>query len=274
MRTIPISKSISAAVEPSQRVLEVAAMFGLGVDAAQTINIVPRCDIPLPHLCDKSGVVFITGPSGSGKSTILKLLAEAIEPAALSIVATHPPGLESANQSKQCGSAVAVASSSAAVDHAQQPNRSRCLLLRFDNMPSLPETPLVDLFAGDDLPLERALMFLSLAGLNEAFVMLRKPAELSDGQRYRLRVAHVMALIWQKRRSIGRAAVIADEFGSTLDRITAKTISRNVRRWLSKHAPLPVSFICATTHDDLLEDLQPDVLVWKGFGEDVEVVTR
>ena len=87
---------------------------------------------------------------------------------------------------------------------------------------------------GRSLPLERVLMWLSLAGLNEAFVMLRRPCELSDGQRYRLRLAQVMAML--NESPAASAVVIADEFGSTLDRITALTIARNLKRWLAKHA--------------------------------------
>ena len=37
-----------------------------------------------------------------------------------------------------------------------------------------------------------ALNFLSLAGLNDAYLFIRKPSELSDGQRYRFRLAKVI----------------------------------------------------------------------------------
>jgi len=48
------------------------------------------------------------------------------------------------------------------------------------------ERPVIDLFEG---PLERRLRVLSTAGLADAFLLLRTPAELSDGQRYRLKLA-------------------------------------------------------------------------------------
>ena len=54
-----------------------------------------------------------------------------------------------------------------------------------------------------------ALNFLSLAGLNDAYLFIRKPSELSDGQRYRFRLAKVIesgAQVW-----------VADEFLAVLD---------------------------------------------------------
>jgi len=98
--------------------------------------------------------------------------------------------------------------------------------------------------------------------------MLRKPSELSDGQRYRLRLAQTIDLA--QRESSG-AVILADEFAATLDRQTAQVIARNVRRWTSKTAH---TFVAATTHDDLLEALEPDVLVFKGLGDQLQVLTR
>jgi ABC-type ATPase with predicted acetyltransferase domain len=69
---------------------------------------------------------------------------------------------------------------------------------------------LVDCFDG---PLEETLYWLSLAGLSDAFALLRKPEELSDGQLVRFRLALALA---QKP-----GAIFVDEFCATLDRITA-----------------------------------------------------
>lgn len=137
-------------------------------------------------------------------------------------------------------------------------------------MPALPERPLVDAL---ELPLERALEALSLAGLGDAFVMLRTPGELSDGQRFRVRLAQVMAMVDGARREAGTPPpiILADEFCATLDRLTAKILARNVRKWVQRAG---VTFIAATTHDDLLEPLQPQVLVWKDLGEAMEVIQR
>ncbi len=58
-----------------------------------------------------------------------------------------------------------------------------------------------------------ALGLLSMAGLNDAYLFVRKPSEMSDGQKYRLKIAKLIesgAKVWA-----------ADEFGAVLDRVTA-----------------------------------------------------
>ena len=100
------------------------------------------------------------------------------------------------------------------------------------------------------LEVKEAARLLSLCGLGEAFLMLRSPCELSDGQRYRYAIAACLAG--------GAKTVVADEWCAKLDRITARVISHNVRRIADRRG---VGFLLATTHEDLLEDLQPDVIV-------------
>lgn len=218
IRQISIEHSVASAVEPSLRVMQTAAMFGLGVDEKRLIKIVPKCIIPLPI----SSIIFITGPSGSGKTTILRLIGEKVIAMGLNVI-------------------------------------------RFDKLPDLPDLPLVDAF---DLPLEQITSLLALAGLGDAFVMLRKPSQLSDGQRYRLRLAQMFNIANSSEDS---SIIIADEFVATLDRLTAKILARNAHRWVSKSKH---TFIVATTHDDLLESLQPRILIVKDLDENIEVLTR
>lgn len=228
MRSVEIEKSVETAVRPSQRVLETASMFGLGVDEQRRLAVVPRCTIPLPP----AGVVYVTGPSGGGKTTILNLIAE------------------------RCG-------------------QQGWPVIRFDDLPPLPDVPLVDVFDGPGVDLARATSLLAMAGLGDAFVMLRCPAQLSDGQRYRLRLAQTIDLAERGTGAVGEAlpgaVVIADEFGATLDRLTAKNIARSIRRWTQRTGH---TFVCATTHDDLLESLDPDVLIYKGLDEGIEVLAK
>jgi hypothetical protein len=178
-------------------------------------------------------LVFITGPSGSGKSSLLNLIAAAA------------PGAVAAT------------------------TYQRVELIRFDAMPPLADRPIIDCFA--TLELEQVLILLSLAGLSDAFVMLRRPGELSDGQRYRLRLAQTMAMA-QQTSPDRFTLVLADEFGATLDRITAAVIARNVRKWTRKQPHL--CFIAATTHDDLLEALEPDTLIEKQLGAEIFIATN
>lgn len=111
----------------------------------------------------------------------------------------------------------------------------------------LGERILVD---GLDRPVQEGLQLLAFCGLGEAQLLLRTPQELSDGQRYRFRLAKALAL--------GPQWVLADEFSAALDRTLAKVIAFNVRR-LSER--LRVGFLLATTHEDILEDLQPHLHV-------------
>lgn len=106
-----------------------------------------------------------------------------------------------------------------------------------------------------------ALKILSFVGLNDAFLFLRKYKELSDGQKYRYRLAKLIndtsSEIW-----------FADEFCATLDRITAKIVSYNFQRMSRKFGKI---LIVATTHRDLIDDLNPNVLVDNSFGEECNI---
>ena len=107
---------------------------------------------------------------------------------------------------------------------------------------------------------EEAIEILSHVGLNDAFIFLRRYSELSDGQKYRYRLAKLIerkAQIW-----------ICDEFCSLLDRETAKIVAYNVQKLARK---LGKGVFVATCHTDLLEDLKPNVHIHKKFGREVNV---
>jgi len=260
--TLDLHHTLTTAVAPSRRVCEVAAMFGLGVDESKTLEIIPPTKLTLTP----GSVVFITGASGGGKTTLLRCVRN------------------------------------------QFASDDRANIIDFDEcaVDDDSERALVDAL-GDDL--EEAAACLSLAGLNDAHVMLRRPDELSDGQRYRWRLARSIhaarqinppplrerlgegeslniqaagstqvalddktltpALSLQGRG--GLTLVLTDEFGATLDRLTARIIARNVRKWTRRSG---VCFLAATTHDDLLEPLEPDVLVVQHPGRGMEVLER
>lgn len=104
---------------------------------------------------------------------------------------------------------------------------------------------------------------LAKAGISDAWIYIRKPAELSDGQRYRLKLAKVMesdADVW-----------VADEFGAILDRVTAKVIAFNMQKVARA---LGKTLIVATTHTDLKDELAPSLTVTKRFRERVEMETQ
>lgn len=125
------------------------------------------------------------------------------------------------------------------------------------NKVELEEKPVIELVGKSTV---EATDLLAKAGISDAYIYLRKPSELSDGQRYRLKLAILMASdadVW-----------IADEFGAVLDRTTAKLVAfsmQKVARRMNK------TFMVATTHDDLKEELGPSLTITKRFREKVEV---
>jgi ABC-type ATPase with predicted acetyltransferase domain len=112
-----------------------------------------------------------------------------------------------------------------------------------------------------DAGLLDSLKILSLAGLNDCFCILNQPRNLSDGQKYRFRLA--MALAAKKK------FIFADEFCSELDRITAAVISYNIHKFAKRTGTI---FILASSHDDILLDLLPDVLITTELSGSIEVI--
>lgn len=98
------------------------------------------------------------------------------------------------------------------------------------------------------------LALLARVGLAEAPLLGRTPRELSDGQRWRLALAVALA-----RAGDEGATLIADEFTSLLDRVTARAVARALRRWIARSPA--ARFIGAGSNDDILPLLAPDLLV-------------
>jgi hypothetical protein len=235
---------------PSEAVLKAAEMFGIGLDETYEVTLYDGLAIDVRP----GDVIFVTGPSGSGKSVLLARLAEAL---------------------------------AAAWPETPQVN------LAAVGLPA--DRRVIDLVRP---PLARALRTLGTAGLADAFLLLRTPQELSDGQRYRLRLALAIEKCGVQSEECGvnsqgqgrksaeadsgspftphsslithhSVVLLADEFCSTLDRLCARAVAYRVRRMASREG---VTVLAASAHDDLLEDLAPDVLVIKHEAQRVEVL--
>jgi ABC-type ATPase with predicted acetyltransferase domain len=120
-----------------------------------------------------------------------------------------------------------------------------------------PEKPLIETVGAT---VEQGLELLSKVGLNDAFLFLRTYSQLSDGQKYRFRIAKLI--------ESGNQWWLMDEFAACLDRDTAKIIAFNLQKIARQQGK---AVIAATTHSDLQEDLKPSVLVHKRFGEEIQI---
>jgi hypothetical protein len=215
------SASGAAAPGPSDRAVALAEMFGIGLDERHELELYRGFRLRVR----RGDVLYITGPSGCGKSVLLRAIG----------------------------------------DQLRQRIAEGCCA------PGDPEGPVAELQAVDlsgpapvidrfPVELDEALRLASVAGLSDAFLLLRPPAELSDGQRYRYRLAMLLAG--------GARTILIDEFCSTLDRRTARAVAYRLRKFADRTG---ATFIVATAHDDLAEDLVPDVVVRKKSAAQVEL---
>ncbi len=131
-------------------------------------------------------------------------------------------------------------------------------ILSLDSI-TIPDDALVDCF--QDEPLETTLSLLSRVGLGEAWSYFRKPSQLSEGQRWRAK----LALALHRLRNTEKPVLVIDEFCAVLDRLTAAIVARALRRMIDAHPNLCA--IVATSHDDLIRALEPDVVVRCDFGK-------
>lgn len=150
--------------------------------------------------------------------------------------------------------------------------RRRHQVLDLNHIP-LPRRPVVDVMARamngstDDEPTTlRALEALSRAGLGEVWTYLRTPHQLSEGQRWRLKLAIAIERLTNNGQwTIDNGPLlIADEFTSLLDRLTAHILSRSLRKSLNARPHLHA--LLATSHEDLTHALQPDRIIHCDFG--------
>jgi ABC-type ATPase with predicted acetyltransferase domain len=220
----------------STRAAIVMDHFGIGFEQGRHV-IADGLELPI-----RSGdVVLFSGASGSGKSSLLRAAASDLS------VVRRPSSVDSSSTSP-------VTSEANSTDHGP---RTTDKTVDIDDL-DLGEDLLIDRLP---LPVEESMRLLSACGLGEAHLLLRTPAELSDGQRYRFRLALGLSQepLW----------LVADEFTATLDRTLARVIAFNVRRLADRTG---AGFLLATTHEDIAEDLSPDLHVRCRLDGEISVV--
>jgi uncharacterized protein len=138
---------------------------------------------------------------------------------------------------------------------------ARAMRLRVVNLTSfeLPALACVDCFPKRSL--ESTLRLLAQVGLADVGAWLTRADRLSDGQRFRLRLALAIDTASRCRR---RCLIVGDEFGASLDRVTAILSAAALRRAVAGSSTL--SALIATCHEDLTAALDPDTVVRCDFG--------
>jgi ABC-type ATPase with predicted acetyltransferase domain len=132
--------------------------------------------------------------------------------------------------------------------------------INLDEIELVDDRAVIDCFEAELLDV---LGVLSSAGLSDAFCFLNEPALLSEGEQSRFRLAKALAS--------GKKVIFADEFCSNLDRISASVICYNVQKFAKRHG---VTFILASSQDDVVLDLSPDVLVVKELCGEAKVTYK
>nr|BDD46349.1 hypothetical protein 4 [Pseudomonadaceae bacterium] len=159
-------------------------------------------------------VLVVTGPSGSGKSSFLRL----VEKAACSRAPRSISRSIRAPKNSSVGSFLPIRS----------------------------QKPLIELLGIRTVGF--GLHVLSLAGLAEAYVYLKRFDELSAGQQYRAMLAMLMA----SQRNVW----LADEFCSNLDPVTASVVAHNLQRIARKTGATVI--LAAPDCTNFVHSLNPD----------------
>lgn len=204
-----IDKRFTCRVDRSDRILEIAESFGIGLEEREFI-VFDNLELEVKQ----GDVVYITGQSGSGKSLLLK-------------------------------------------DLDRQMRERGMLVVNLDQIELDNTKPLIDQIGQDT---NDAIRLLGSAGINDAYLYVRKPSELSDGQRYRFRLA--------KAIETGADVWVADEFLAVLDRVAAKVIAYSLQKTARRAG---ATVIVATTHTDMVPDLGPDLYIEKRYREKLRV---
>lgn len=220
---------MAKAADWTARAAMVARWFGVGPEAVESAGRM-TVGVPAPRVRLGGGwVVLLTGASGAGKSTLLGRLRRRYARRATWVDLP-------------------------AIDDVTGEDDDRLVI-----------DVMTDAMGGgdDEASVVAALEALSRVGLGEVWTYLRTPRQLSEGQRWRLRLALGLAIA---RPAPGRSLCVLaiDEFAAPLDAVTALVVARALRKAVTARPDLCA--VVATSHDDLAGALAPDVVVRCDFG--------
>ena len=209
----------------TERTNIVKEVFGVDVEHAfSTIFTNFSLDI------EPGDVVLITGASGSGKSTIIRLLTSKLSSLKKEIEITGKILNKNIRN-------IAI------------------LNTNWDN-----SRPLID-HVKEKSNIKEAIEMLNSVGLSEAHLYIKRPDQISDGQRYRFAVA--------KLCDSGKPIWIADEFVSTLNPEMAAIVAKGFRKIAWRYG---ATVILAAPHiQGFVDCLLPNKLIELRWGRTVRV---
>lgn len=110
-------------------------------------------------------------------------------------------------------------------------------------------------------PLGEALEILTACGLGEPRLWVRRFSDLSDGEQFRAALARA---IGQTVTPGASRPILCDEFTTLLHRRLARSLAHNLRKLVTRAGLI---FVAASTHDDILRELRPDVVIRLASGQ-------
>jgi len=198
-----------------------------GVDSEHAFSPVVE-DFSL--IIEPGDVVLITGASGSGKSTLLKLLTVKRDILRKTLQWSGNFPRFSANSVE-------------------------LLNTRFELSKSLVDQ------VKTDSNIKEAIELLNSVGLTEAYLYIKRPNQISDGQRYRFAIARLC--------DSKKPLWIADEFVSTLNPEMAAIVARGIRKVAYKYG---ATLILAAPHiNNFIGSLLPNKLIKLSWGSKATV---
>ena len=203
----------------TERTNIVKEVFGVDVEHAFS-TILTNFSLEI----EPGDVVLITGASGSGKSTIIRLLTSK---------------LSSLKKEMEITGKIVKNIRDVAI-----------LNTNWDN-----SRPLIEQVK-EDRNIKEAIEILNSVGLSEAHLYIKRPDQISDGQRYRFAVA--------KLCDSGKPIWIADEFVSTLNPEMAAIVAKGLRKVAYKNG---ATLILAAPHiHNFIGSLLPNKLIKLRWG--------
>lgn len=125
---------------------------------------------------------------------------------------------------------------------------------------ALADAPVIDAI---HLPFIEAIHLLSVCGLSEPRLLIQSPQKLSEGERWRFRLA--LAL------SDGPDWLVIDEFAAAIDPTLARVLAFNLRRESLRRG---CGIVAATCHAEPIDDFDPDIRLTCDHDGSITVFTR